>query len=104
MHILLNINDYIASNARLALGDNIYDSIIYLKGDVSLGLKKALDSKQEFKDGDCIESLGDAFLQTVSSNMDNMCKMFNSTIIDVNNKDIDQVFDEILVALNIKEL
>jgi len=80
----------------------LYDSIIYLKGDISSGLKKALQAKQEFEAGDAIEARGDSFLQTVSSNMDEMSQAFNTKVIYVDGKDIEEVFREILFALDIE--
>jgi dTMP kinase len=80
-----------------------YDSIIYLKGDTSAGLKKALQSKQEFAAGDAMEARGNSFLQTVASNMDSMSKSFNTQTISVDGKNIEEVFSEILRALDIGE-
>ena len=79
-----------------------YDSIIYLKGDISSGLKKALQSKQEFTAGDAMEARGNSFLQTVSYNMDEMSKAFNTKVISVDGKNIDDVFQEILNTLKLE--
>lgn len=100
---LTNLSSYVTYDARSHLVDSVYDSIIYLKGDTSAGLKKALASKQEFETGDAMESRGDSFLQTVSSNMDAMANAFNTTTVNVDGKGIEQVFRDILKALNIKE-
>jgi dTMP kinase len=81
----------------------LYDSIIYLKGDTSSGLKKALQAKQEFAAGDAMEARGNSFLQAVSSNMDEMSKAFNTKTIQVDGKSIENVFMDILRALNIEE-
>ena len=80
-----------------------YDSIIYLKGDISSGLKKAQQAKQEFAAGDAMEAKGNSFLQTVSSNMDEMSKAFNTKSINVDGKNIEEVFVDILGALNLKD-
>jgi dTMP kinase len=80
-----------------------YDSIIYLKGDTSAGLKKALQSKKEFAAGDAMEAKGNSFLQTVSSNMDELSNSFNTVRISVDGKNIEEVFSEILYVLNIGE-
>lgn len=85
-------------------GDQIsYDSIIYLKGDTSAGLKKALQSKQEFAAGDAMEARGISFHQQAASNMDLFSRDFNTKIITVDGKNIEEVFADILRALNIGE-
>lgn len=81
----------------------LYDSIIYLKGDTSAGLKKALQSKQEFAAGDAMEARGDSFLQNVSSNMDEQSQLFNTQVVNVDGKNIEEVFSDILSALNLKD-
>lgn len=94
---------YVTETARSSLNDGIYDDIIYLKGDTSIGLKKALESKQEFAAGDAMEAKGNSFLQSVSSNMDEMSQAFNTTTVNVDGKNIDEVFSDILKALHIEE-
>lgn len=82
----------------------LYDKIVYLRGDTSAGLKKALQAKQEFAAGDAMEARGNSFMLKVESNMDRQSKaFFNTATIDVNGKGIDEVFREILLALNIEE-
>jgi dTMP kinase len=81
----------------------LYDSIIYLKGDTSSGLKKAQQAKQEFKAGDAMEARGVSFLQKASSNMDEMSKAFNTKTVVVDGKNIEEVFQDILHALNLGE-
>lgn len=81
--------------------EQIYDSVIYLRGNVEKGLQTALSSKKEFETGDAMESRGNTFLQKVSSNMDEMSNNFNTVRIDVDNKSIDEVHSAILRALNI---
>lgn len=83
--------------------DLLYDSVIYLKGDTASGLKKALQAKQEFAAGDAMEARGNSFLQTASSNMDKYSQAFNTTVINVDGKGIEEVFRDILRALNIEE-
>lgn len=100
---LISLSEYVTENARMFLDDGIYNDIIYLKGDTSAGLKKALSAKKEFAAGDAMEAKGDSFLHTVSSNMDELSQSFNTTTIDVDGKGIDEVFSEILRALNIEE-
>src|ERR1051325_7658731 len=52
---LISLSEYVTESAREHLNDGIYDDIIYLKGDISVGLKKALSAKQEFAKGDAME-------------------------------------------------
>jgi dTMP kinase len=94
---------YVTTPAIGTLQPGFYDSIIYLKGDTSAGLKKALQAKQEFAAGDAMEARGNSFLQTVSHNMDEMSKGFNTVGIVVDGKNIEEVFDEILRALKLGE-
>jgi dTMP kinase len=101
---LLGLALFVTQPAIGKLDLGFYDSIIYLKGDTSAGLKKALQSKQEFAAGDAMEAKGDSFLQTVSSNMDTMSKSFNTATISVDGKNIEEVFSDILRTLNIGEL
>jgi dTMP kinase len=100
---LLTLANYVAGDMHPV--GAMYDSIIYLKGDISAGLKKALQSKQEFAAGDAMEARGSSFLQTASSNMDEMSQMFGTAtkVINVDGKGIDEVFREILQRLDIKE-
>ena len=94
--------DFVTKPCRDQFVEGIYDVIIYLKGDTSAGLKKALQAKQEFAAGDAMEARGSSFLQTASSLMDEMSEAFNTKAINVDGKDIDAVFREILSALNIE--
>ncbi len=80
----------------------LYDDVLYLRGNVSKGLDRALSSKQEFKDGDAMESRGNEFLTNVGSNMDEMSTWFDAKIIDVDGKNIEDVFDEILSTLKLR--
>jgi dTMP kinase len=97
------LSAYVTDSARHVLCDGIYDSIIYLRGDTSAGLKKALAAKQEFETGDAMESRGTSFLEQASSAMDELSSSFNTKKISVDGKSIDAVFSEILKTLNIKE-
>ena len=98
-------NDFstIKSLANYVTNNNtdVYDQVLYLKGDVSAGLDKALNSKQEFEQGDAMEARGKSFMQQVSYNMDKMSEEFNTTVIDVNGKGIEDVFQEIVNALGV---
>ena len=81
---------------------NVYDHIIYLKGNVKAGLARAQSAKQEFESGDAMESKGTSFLTEVEENFDHSIKEFiKSTTIIVDGKSIDQVFAEIKAALSL---
>lgn len=84
----------------LELGD-VYNNVIYLTGDAVKGLAKAKTSKQEFEAGDAIEAKGNSFMEQTARNMDKYSEMFNTTKICVDGKNIDEVFGEILNALDI---
>jgi dTMP kinase len=81
--------------------DGIYDCIIYLKGDTSTSLTKALTAKQEFAAGDAIEARGSSFMDVVARNMDAMSKDFPTKVVSVDGKNIEEVFTEILQSLNL---
>jgi dTMP kinase len=98
---LIGLSEYVTESSRSILNDGLYDCIIYLKGDVSAGLKKAQSSKQEFKTGDAMESRGNDFIAQCSKNMDTFSEAFPTTsTISVDNKNIDEVFADILSALS----
>jgi dTMP kinase len=97
------LTEYITTPVGDLLPDGLYDKVIYLKGNTAAGLKKALASKQEFAAGDAMEARGNAFIQTCSENMSELSEAFNTGIIIVDNKNIEQVFSEILTTLDIKE-
>ena len=80
----------------------LYDTVLYLTGDVSRGLKTALNSKQEFEAGDAIESKGDSFMHQVASNMYEYSSWFKTKMINVDGKNIDEVFVEILKVLELE--
>ncbi len=81
-----------------------YDRVVYLKGDSLKGLAKAKAAKQEFTTGDAMESRGDTFIQNVANNMDNWSSMFNTVRIDVGDKSIEEVHNEILTCLELKDV
>jgi dTMP kinase len=83
--------------------ERIYDKVIYLKGNSFNGLERARASKKEFNTGDAMESRGNKFIDTVSHNMDKMSIRFNTVTIEVDNKTIDQVHDEILLSLGMEK-
>lgn len=81
--------------------DSLYDDIIYLRGSPEQSLEKALSAKQEFEQGDVIESYGSDFMTKVQKNMDRYSKEFNTHVIDICDKNIDEVFIDIVKALQI---
>lgn len=94
---------YVVNQSGLGIHyKDVYDHVIYLKGNVKLGLSRAQDAKQEFQAGDAMESRGDSFLTQVEKNFDVAINEFQkSTTIIVDNKSIEQVFEEIKKALNL---
>lgn len=80
---------------------DIYDHVVYLKGDSKKALAKAKAAKQEFAAGDAMESKGDSFMEKVSLNMDFMSEAFNTVKIEVDGKSIDEVHNEILAGLGL---
>lgn len=79
----------------------IYDTVIYLRGDSLKGLAKAKAAKQEYAAGDAMESRGNDFMSQVSFNMDFMSESFNTVRIDVDGKSIEEVHNEILVSIGL---
>lgn len=83
------------------LTEQIYDTVVYLKGDSLKGLAKAKQAKQEFATGDAMESRGNDFISQASFNMDFMSERFNTVRIDVDGKSIEEVHTEILAGLGL---
>jgi dTMP kinase len=81
---------------------NIYDDVIYLTGNVETGLNKALSSKREFKSGDAMESRGSGFIRSVGEHMDTISRSFPTKRVNVDGKNIEEVFHDILSVLKIK--
>jgi len=82
---------------------SLYDAVIYLSGDVSNGLTKAKNAKQEFETGDAIEAKGSDFMHTVSLQMVKYASWFNTKTINVDGRNIDEVFDEIIQILELEQ-
>jgi hypothetical protein len=74
---------------------------VYLTGDVRKGLLKAMSSKQEFEAGDAIEMKGISFMEQVNKNMREYSDWFEAKAVSVDGKSIDQVFEEMLKALDL---
>lgn len=79
----------------------IYDTVVCFTGNSKKGLERAQSSKQEFKEGDAIEMRGSSFMDVVNNNMLEYSKMFNTIYIDVDGKDIQEVFSEMITRLGI---
>lgn len=101
---LANMADEIVYNAFRDSRDytELYDVVLYLTGDVSKGLAVAKSSKQEFEAGDAMEARGDSFMHQVSANMNEYANWFNTKKICVDGKNIDDVFGEMLGALELE--
>jgi dTMP kinase len=95
------LNEVVKSSGRDIY--SLYDKVILLKNDAAKGLLRAQAAKQEFAAGDAIEARGAAFMQQVSSNMDDMVKAFPHSIINMEGKPVAQNFDEILKCLGLGE-
>lgn len=80
----------------------LYDVVLYLTGDVSKSLAAAKSCKQEFEAGDAMETRGDLFMHKVAANMNEYADWFNTKKICVEGKNIDEVFGEILDALELE--
>ena len=84
-------------------GKIIYDDVVYLKGNVANGLKKALQSKQEFEAGDSIEKRGDSFMEQVSASMQKHLGAFNASVVTVDGRTIEEVHSDIVAALGLEK-
>lgn len=81
--------------------NQIYDTVIYLRGDSVKGLQKAKLAKQEYTAGDAMESRGNDFISQAGLNMDLKSELFNSVRIDVDGKSIEEVHSEIMNSLRL---
>ena len=100
---LATLSQYIVhtSGIEVVHPGHLYSDVVVLTGNVGSNTARALASKQEFETGDAMESRGNDFLTNVSDNMRDMSVMFNSKIVNVDGKSIDEVFADILTALNL---
>lgn len=79
---------------------NIYDHVIFLKGDTEKGLKIAAEAKQEFAAGDNIEARGLSFMREVEDNFNTLItNASNVTVIEVTGKTPQVILTEILTAI-----
>lgn len=90
---------YGAGFTNLLTAESIYDHVIVLDRDPSQALDEAVSSKQEYINGDAIESRGKDFMLTVYENMRRHSNLFNSCIIDVSSKTKNQVLEEIVLKI-----
>lgn len=105
----LSLMDYakqVVSNEGAKYGvsgiSNLYDNILILTGDVAKGLETAKNAKQEFESGDAMEAKGSDFMQTVANNFMDFSEGFSGVrLIPVDGKNIEQVFGDILLNLDL---
>ena len=82
--------------------EHIYDTVVYLKGDPLKGLEKAKSAKNEFATGDAMESRGNSFMVQTSHNMDMLALRFHTVTINIDNKSIEEVHQQILSAIGLE--
>lgn len=76
---------------------NLYNLIIYLKGDPTKNLEATQNRTSEFKDGDVIESKGSSFQETVAQNLEKYIVNFkNYVVINVTGKSREEINKEII--------
>lgn len=98
---LQELADHVSEQALGLFYDELYTDVVYLTGDVRKGLALAQSSKKEFEAGDAIEMKGVSFMEKVNQNMLEYSEWFNAKAVSVDGKNIDQVFNEILAALQL---
>lgn len=82
-------------------GWNIYSDVVLLVNDPTKGLEMA-SQKQEFANGDAMESMGPLFMRNVLARMINYGQQeSNVKVLDVIGKTPDQVFNGILAKLDL---
>lgn len=99
-----------AQNFRSALDSNnlsstpelLYDKVVYLRGNIVKALERAKASKNEFAEGDAMESRDTLFLNRVSENMNTLSYRFNTIVIDIDGKTVDEIHLEILYKLGME--
>jgi thymidylate kinase len=100
---LAGLSQYVVATSGIGAvhPGHLYNDVVVLTGNVGANTERALASKKEFETGDAMESRGNDFLTQVSDNMRDMSVMFNSKTVNVDGKSIDEVFADILTALNL---
>lgn len=97
---LLNLTNIVLDGSDMS---HLYDKVILLTGSISDGLNRALLSKKEFEAGDAMESKGVSFLNEVSQKMTSLALSFPSFNIKIDGKGINQVHQEILDIIGVKD-
>jgi thymidylate kinase len=100
---LEELADHVSEEGLAKFYDELYDDVVYLTGDVRIGLMKAQAAKQEFEAGDAIEMKGVSFMEKVNKNMSEFSEWFGAAAVSVDGKSIDTVFNEILAVLQLGE-
>lgn len=80
---------------------NIYSDVVFLRGNVSDGLNRAVACKQEFEAGDAMEAKGDSFMRSVEYNMMSLSLDFPMRFIDIDGLSIQDVHEQILKVLGL---
>jgi dTMP kinase len=74
----------------------MYDMVFYLTGDIKSCLERAKRAKNEFKDGDVIESKNIEFFQHVERNFADLNQKYGMRVINIDGKTPEEVTSEIL--------
>lgn len=101
IEFLMELAEQVTFSSRRS-GVSIYDNVILLTGNVKKGLDAAISSKKEFEAGDAIEMKGLSFMEHVNHNMIQYSKWFKTTNVHVDGKTIEDVFADIVGALDIR--
>lgn len=85
--------------------EKLYDTVIFLKGDIETGLSRARSSKKEFENGDAMENRGLEFLQKMEEAMEDNLNVFgDSVVIQVDHLTKEEVLNRILKSLQLDSL
>jgi dTMP kinase len=81
--------------------NHFYDITVFLKGDVVKGHHRATSSKQEFVEGDAMESKGLDFQRKVEANFNILKERFSGIVnINVEDKTKEAILNEIILGIN----
>lgn len=84
---------------------HLYDKVVVLRGSPKISLNRAVAAKQEFVGGDVIENRGTDFMAKVQGNLEYyvsspyLPSKEKCSIIEVDGKNVDAVFNELLLSL-----
>lgn len=102
---MANINTQVEAR-QLKTPYHVYDTIFYFQGNVKESLDRAIQCKQEFKQGDVMEQKGGSFMLSVEEEFKKiiMIPEMNSIIqvIDTVDKTREQITDEMILILEKK--